>query len=261
MWGAIAGDMIGSPYEGWPGGSGEFPLWSASSVFTDDTVLSVAVAESLLEGIPWNDSLVAWYRRHPDRGYGGWFAAWAMAGGSDPYGSFGNGGAMRVAPVAWAAGDEREALDLARDSASATHDHPDGVAGAQAVALAIFLARRGKARGEIESRITELTGYELDMSLTSMAEHLALDARASQSVPAAVRCFLDADSVERAIRNAVSIGGDADTIACMAGAMAEARFGGLPPDLLREVRRRLSSDLLAVVDRFCLRYGVPSPSN
>lgn len=257
MWGSIAGDMIGAPYEGWPGGPVAPGLWGGRSRFTDDTVLTLAVADALLEGRSFGDSLVRWYRRHPGRGYGGWFAAWAQAGGGDPYGSFGNGGAMRVAPAAWAAETVTEAVALARESAAATHDHPDGLAGAEAVALAIFLAREGAVADEIVARVTRHTGYDLDVPVESLSERYALDARASESVPAALCCFLGAESVESAIRRAVSVGGDADTIACMAGAVAEAYHGGLPEAMLRQVRERLAPDLLDVADRFSVRYGVP----
>lgn len=261
MWGAIAGDMIGSLYEGWPGGDPDFPLWSAGSRFTDDTVLTVAVAEAILEQRPFADSLVAWYQRYPGAGYGGWFAAWAEAGGGNAYGSFGNGGAMRVAPAGWAGDSEERVMELARASASASHDHPDGVAGAEAVALGILWARQGLEPADIGERLALHAGYELDVPLADLGRRFALDARAAESVPAAIRCFLDADSVEHAVRLAVSLGGDADTIACMAGAMAEARFGGVPAPMLEEVRRRLPPDLLALTERFSVRFAVPSNPN
>lgn len=258
MWGALAGDIIGSVFEGWPGGSADFELWSEGSRFTDDSVLSIAVADAILEGEAFSDSLVKWYRRHPGRGYGGWFAAWAEAGGGPAYGSFGNGGAMRVAPAAWAARSEQDALELARESATTTHDHPDGIAGAEAVALAVYMARADADPTEILARVSYHAGYDPDVPLESLTEVYALDARAAESVPVAIRCALDASSAEEAIRSAIALGGDSDTIACMTGAIAEARFDGLPAAMAAEVRRRLAPDLLDVVDRFTARYGVPT---
>ena len=269
MIGAIAGDVIGSVYEHNPVRTKDFRLFHALARPTDDSVLTLAVAAALLDradaaGTP--DAAVGDYARHlrefgrryPDAGYGGsfrrWFEADADSSGGAPYNSWGNGSAMRVSPVAWAFGCERDVLEQARLSALPTHDHPEGVKGAQAVALAVFLARTGATRDEIRRAIAERFAYDLDRTVDSIRPAYAFDVSCQGSVPEAIVAFLDSTDFEDAIRNAVSLGGDADTQACVAGAIAEAYYGGVPEAILAWVLPRLDRFELDLVTRFLGRF-------
>lgn len=257
MLGAIAGDIIGSVHEGAGTKRRDFPLFTPKSTFTDDTVLSVAVAEVLLEGGDFVDAFHDYYHRYPDAGFGGIFRQWAANRARDPYHSFGNGSAMRVGPVGFAAGSLEEALVLARRSAEVTHDHPDGIRGAQAVAAVIYLARAGASKPEILTEVEERFGYDLSASLDDIRPGYRFDVTCRGSVPQAIIAFLEADGVEAAIRNAVSLGGDADTLACMAGGMAEAFYGGVPTPIAEEALLRLAPDLQRVVEAFRARFALP----
>ncbi len=248
MLGAIAGDIVGSIYEHRNIKTKDFPLFGARCGFTDDTVCTIAIADCLLAGGDFADYLRRYVRAHPDRGYGGMFQQWAMGGGG-PYDSWGNGSAMRVSPVAHAARDERDLLDLAARSSAVTHDHPDAIAGAQAVALAMWLARAGADAAAIRREVAARFGYDLSPSVDEIRPHYRFDVSAAGTVPQAITCALEATGYEDALRNAISIGGDSDTLACIAGGIAELLFG-LPDDIAETARRHLTDDLLAVVDRF-----------
>ncbi|APE31669.1 hypothetical protein BOX17_12320 [Halomonas aestuarii] len=254
MLGAIAGDIIGSVHEGAGTKTRDFPLFTPESTFTDDTVLSVAVAEVLLEGGDFAEAFHDYYHRYPEAGFGGHFRQWAMSDDRRPYHSLANGSAMRVSPVGFAAASLDEALTLARRSAEVTHDHPEGIRGAQAVAAVIFLARQGASRLEILTEIEELFDYDLSPCLEDIRPGYRFDVTCRGSVPQAIIAFLEADGVEEAIRNAVSLGGDADTLACMAGGMAEAFHGGVPAPIAEETLARLDPDLRAVVEAFRARH-------
>ena len=249
MLGAIAGDVIGSVHEGRASPGTDFPLFADHARFTDDTVLTVAVAEALRSGSAFREALREWAQRYPDAGYGGWFRHWLDHPTAGPYNSFGNGAAMRVAPVAWAYDDERSVLEQAERSAAVTHDHPEGIRGAQAVAAAIRLARLGGGRHRIAELLTDRFGYDLSASLSELRQR-GFDVTCQGTVPAAAIAFLNADDFEGAVRYAVSIGGDADTLACIAGAMAEAFFGGIPEAIREETRARLDTVLLDEIDIF-----------
>ena len=258
MLGAIAGDIIGSVYEWERIKTKDFPLFGEGVAFTDDSVCTVAVADCILRGGDFARSLKDYGRRYPGRGYGGMFAHWLASESLKPYGSFGNGAAMRVSPVAWLARDEAEVLALARGSAAATHDHPRGIAGAQAVALAMWRARAGAAPADVRSEIGARFGYDLSRSVAAIRPGYGFDETCDGTVPQALICALEATDYEDAIRNAVSLGGDADTLACIAGGLAEALFA-LPEAIAGEARGRLDGDLLAVVDRFYARIeGAPA---
>jgi ADP-ribosylglycohydrolase len=254
MLGSIAGDVVGSPFEWAPYRSTQFPLLVPHSHFTDDTVLTVATAHALLTETPYATAYRTFGRRYPNAGYGGSFASWLRSDGRAPYGSWGNGSAMRVSPVAWAFDSEADVLREAERSAAVTHDHPEGIKGAQAVALAIFLARTGESKVDIRRAITERFGYRLDRTVDTIREGYAFDVSCQGSVPEAIVAFLDADDVEHAIRLAVSLGGDSDTQACIAGAIAEAYWGAVPESLARVVLERLTPDLRDVAERFTSRY-------
>ncbi len=249
MLGAIAGDIIGSVYEHDNIKTKVFPLFGADSIFTDDTVCTVAVADCLMQGGDFAEFLRAYVRRHPWRGYGGMFRQWALADDMPAYGSWGNGSAMRVASVAYLAADQPAVLDLAAGSAAVSHDHPDAIAGAQAVALAIWLARQGLERQAIETAIAECFGYDLSQSVDQIRAWYAFDVSAAGTVPPAIRCALEAADYEDAVRNAISLGGDSDTIACITGGIAEALYG-LPPAIAEQALGRLTDDLRQAVARF-----------
>ncbi len=256
MLGAIAGDIIGSVYEAWSIKSTNFPLFSPASTFTDDTVLSVAVAEVLLDGSDYVETYKRYFRRHPGRGFGGSFRRWAASASTGPYGSLGNGSAMRVSPVAWARETLSEVLAEARRSAAVTHDHPEGIRGAQAAAAAVFMARRGESREVIREALQARFGYNLHRSLAHIRPGYAFDVTCPGSVPEAILCFLESSDYEGAVRNAVSLGGDADTQACIAGAIAEAFYGGLPGPVRDEALDRLDEALRDTVLAFGRRFGL-----
>lgn len=254
MLGAIAGDIIGSVHEGQGTKHRNFPLFTPHSTFTDDTVLCVAVAEVLLHGGDFVDAYHDYFHRYPDAGFGGGFMRWAASRDRRPYYSWGNGSAMRVPPVGFAAQILEEALSLAKRSAEVTHDHPEGIRGAQAVAAVIFLARQGADKASLCEEVETRFGYDLSRPLDEIRPGYRFDVSCPGSVPPAIIAFLEAESVEAAIRNAVSLGGDADTQACMAGGMAEAFHGGLPDELRRETLARLTPELRAVVEAFQARF-------
>ncbi len=257
MLGAITGDVVGSPYEFNNHRSTRFPLFPQEADFTDDSVLTIAVAEAILEDRPFHRALQDWYAQYPHCSYGGSFHNWARSGGSAPYGSWGNGSAMRVSPCGWAGSNEDEVLELARNSAAVTHDHREGIKGAQAVALAIFLARQGSSREHIAARISRQFDYRLDHDLDQLRAYYEFDVSCQGSVPQAIACFLQAEDFEDTLRKAVSIGGDSDTIAAIAGAIAEAWFEGIPEEILAPAWRRLPSELREVTAAFHERYDLP----
>lgn len=254
MLGAIAGDIIGSVFEGSGRKDTDFPLFSSRSAYTDDTVLTVAVAAVLLESGDYASTLRRYGRQYPDHGYGGSFYQWLHDDSIGPYNSWGNGSAMRVSPVGYAAKTVDEVLREAQRSAAVTHNHPEGVRGAQATALAVFLAHYGASKSELRHELTERFGYDLDRSVEEIRPGYAFDVSCQGSVPEAIICFLDSSDLEGAIRFAVSLGGDADTMACIAGGIAEAFYGGVPEVIEGEVRNRLPEDLLDIVDRFRARF-------
>jgi ADP-ribosylglycohydrolase len=249
MLGAIAGDIIGSIYEFRPIKTKDFPLFGEGATFTDDTVCTVAVADCILQEGDFATFLKDYGRRYPGRGYGGWFARWLASDDLAPYGSFGNGAAMRVSPAAWLARDEAEALELARRSAAATHDHARGIAGAQATALAMWWAREGTPAEAIRSEIAARFGYDLDRNVDAIRPSYRFDESCDGTVPEALICALEARDYEEAVRNAVSLGGDADTLACITGGVAEALFG-LPEDVAGPARGYLDPELQQQVARF-----------
>lgn len=254
MLGAIAGDVIGSPYEWRPIKSKDFPLFDRRSTFTDDAVLTVAVAEALLSDGDYARAIKDFGRRYPDAGYGKRFRQWLAHDDSEPYNSFGNGSAMRVAPVAWALDTVEDVLREAELSAAVTHNHPEGVKGAQATALAVFMARQGHDKEEISAEITSRFDYDLSSTPEEIRPTYSFDVTCQGSVPQSIVCFLAAEDFEDAVRTAVSLGGDADTMAAITGAIAEPYFGSVPEEIANEVRRRLPEDLSEVLERFEQQY-------
>ncbi len=257
MIGAIAGDIIGSRFEGQPLKSTAFELCHNDCHFTDDTVLTVAVAQAILTAQDFTECIQHWARRHPHAGYGGSFYGWIWSHHPRPYGSWGNGAAMRVSPVGWAHDTIEDVIHAAGQSASVTHNHPEGIKGAQAVALAVFLARTGSSKKEIQDHISSRFGYDLQRTTDKIRPDYVFDVSCQGSVPEAIICFLEAEDFEEAVRLAISLGGDSDTQACIAGAVAEAFFGQVNDRLTDFVREKLSPDLWNVVSDFSRRFSIP----
>jgi len=256
MLGAIAGDVIGSVHE-WAGTKTKvFDILAPQSTFTDDSVLSVAVAEWILEGKDLVDLLQRYTRDFPGRGFGGMFYRWARSESREPYGSYGNGSAMRVSPVGFAFDTLEDVLTRSEQSAVVTHSHPEGVRGAQATAAAIFHARRGHTKEQIRDSLEARFGYNLHTRLDDIRPTYGFDETCQGTVPQAIVAFLESTSFEDAIRNAISLGGDADTLACITGGIAEAYYGGVPQELAGRVKGLLDKRLLSVVDRFQERFGL-----
>ncbi len=260
MFGAILGDMIGSPYEFDMGDkSKDFPLFSKRSTYTDDTVMTVAVAEAFLEdnltmdeeGIRQRliESMHKYGKLFPNAGYGGRFGMWLFLEGTEPYNSWGNGSAMRVSSVAWLFDDLGLVRLMARLSAEVTHNHPEGIKGAEATASAIFLARTGNSKDEIKTYIENHFGYDLSRTCDEIRPDYHHVESCQETVPEAITAFLEGESFEDVIRTAVSLGGDCDTLTCIAGGIAEG-FYGVPEDLKQECRNRLPKELLDVLNKF-----------
>ncbi len=263
MIGAFLGDMIGAPYEHYRGKvDKDFPLFVRESRVTDDSVMTCAVAEALLDmpeqADPSGDgafkaalvrSMQKWGRRYPRAGYGRTFKAWLAAEDPQPYGSWGNGSAMRVSPVGWLFRTMEDTRRFARLSAEVTHDHPEGIKGAEAVASAIFLARSNAGKEEIRKYVTQEFGYDLTRTCDEIRPDYGFDVSCQGSVPEAITAFLDGNGFEDTVRTAVSLGGDTDTIACIAGSIAEA-WDTIPGMMRLECLRRLPDDMRALLARF-----------
>jgi type I restriction enzyme M protein len=258
MIGAIIGDIIGSPYEFTSDKSKDFPLFISSCRPTDDSVLTIAVGMALIE-CDINDEYS--FKRelsrklkeiglaYPDSGYGGRFYQWMIMDEDEAYGGDTNGSAMRVSPVAYAADSLDTALTLAKWSAEITHSHPDGIRGAQSVAAAVYLARTGASKEEIREYITQ-NFYDLDFTIDQIRPGYRHDMTCEGSVPQAIACFLEAEDYEDAVRNAISLGGDGDTIACIAGGIAGAYFG-VPEEIENEAISYLDDGLRELYYQIC----------
>lgn len=255
MFGAIAGDVIGSPFEFNNTKRTDFKLFSLWSQFTDDTVLTVAVADCILQGKDYASTIKEYGLKYPDAGYGGRFYQWLHSDSLAPYHSFGNGSAMRVSPVGFAFDTVEEVMAEAAKSAAVTHNHPEGIKGAQAVALAILLARQGHKKSCIKQQMETLFNYDLSQNLADIRKTYQFDETCQGSVPQAIIAFLKSRDYEDAIRKAVSIGGDSDTIACMAGGIAQAYYKYIPEHIIKGVRAVLYQDLLDIIDEFSAKYG------
>ena len=272
MLGAIIGDTIGSIYEFCNIKTTEFPLFSESSEPTDDSVMSIAVAEWLLTDPErtqqkLEDSMVKWGHKYPRAGYGGAFASWLFSpqflygyrddtntdedskyGTRHPYNSWGNGSAMRASACGWAAHSIEEALDLGKRSAEITHNHLEGIKGAQCVAAAIFLARMGASKEEIRAYIVDTFGYDLSRDCDDIRPGYYFDVSCQGTMPAALAAFFDSYDYESAVRLAVSLGGDSDTIACITGGIAEAFYGEIPKTIVIEARQRIPDEFWPIID-------------
>jgi len=253
--GAIAGDVIGSVYEWNNIKHTAFDLFNHRCTFTDDTVLTVAVADAILNNTDFGTTIHEYGNHYPRRGYGGTFSQWLRSKNPEPYNSWGNGSAMRASSVGFAYDNIGTVLQKAKESAVCTHNHPDGIKGAQAVAAAVFMARRGKSKPEIKEFISGKLGYNLNFTLDSIRDGYTFDVSCQGSVPHAIRAFIESSDYENAIRLAISIGGDSDTIACITGGIAAAYYKNIPDDIVKFVRGRLDPELLEIVDEFDEKYG------
>jgi len=254
MLGAIAGDIIGSVHEFQGEKILDFPLFVEESTFTDDSVLTIAVADCLLTGSPYVEKFHEYALAYPDRGYGGGFRQWVQSGSRAPYHSWGNGAAMRVSPVGFAFGSLEEVQYEAKRSAEVTHDHPEGIRGAQATATAIFLARQGETKDGIRKAIQDKFNYNLSRTIEDIRPTYSFNESCQRTVPEAITAFLDSSDYEEAIRLAVSLGGDADTLACIAGGIAEAFYGGVPRSIAERAMSILDEKLRTLVKQFREAY-------
>lgn len=260
MYGAILGDIIGSPFEFDRGDkTKDFKLFSRRSHFTDDSVMTLAVCEALLKvGQDATvkeiedaviSSMQSWGRRYPHEGYGGYFRCWLTARHPEPYNSFGNGSAMRVSAAGWLYDSLEKTRVVAKATANVTHNHPEGIKGAEATASAIFMARNGSSKEEIKKYIENEFHYDLNRTLDEIRPSFHMDETCQKTVPEAIIAFLEARDFEDAIRNAVSLGGDTDTLGAITGSIAEAYFG-ISETLISECRNRINKDMRDVVDAF-----------
>jgi ADP-ribosylglycohydrolase len=288
--GAIAGDIIGSVYERHNVKTVDFDLFCHKSRFTDDSVLTLATMDALLNQRNYTESYQLFGRNYPHRGYGGNFRSWIRSENPEPYNSFANGSAMRVSPVGWYGNSIDEVMAEAQKSAEVTHNHPEGIKGAQATAAAIFLARNGKTKEEIRSYIVDTFGksnggnsrikiqndgkirvkknhddtdpndreefldYRLQRTVDEIRPYYTFDITCEGSVPVAILCFLESKDFENAIRLAISVGGDSDTIACITGGIAEAYYQKIPDNIIENVLKFLPKELVQIIEDFSLKY-------
>lgn len=260
MYGAILGDIIGSPFEFDRGDkTKDFKLFSRRSHFTDDSVMTLAVCEALLKvGQDATvkeiedaviSSMQSWGRRYPHEGYGGYFRRWLTARHPEPYNSFGNGSAMRVSAAGWLYDSLEKIRVVAKATANVTHNHPEGIKGAEATASAIFMARNGSLKEEIKKYIENEFHYDLNRTLDEIRPSFHMDETCQKTVPEAIIAFLEAEDYEDAIRNAISLGGDTDTLGAITGSIAEAYYG-IPQTLITECRNRINKEMRDVLDEF-----------
>lgn len=232
MLGAICGDVIGSVYEGINVKHTEFPLFREDCRYTDDTTLTVAVADAIMNGKDYADTIREYGRAHPLAGYGSSFMAWLDDPNAGPYDSWGNGSAMRVSPVAWLFDNINDVMEHAKRTAEVTHNHPEGIKGAQAIAVSIYMARTGSSKESIKEMVESEFGYDLNRTIDEIRPTYEFDVSCQGSVPEAIIAFLESDNYEDCIRKGISIGGDSDTIAAMAGSIAEAFYNDIPREIL-----------------------------
>ena len=254
MLGAIAGDIIGSVYEWHNIKTKVFPLFAPNCFFTDDSVLTIALADTILSGTPYVESLKTFAHWYPDAGFGGRFRHWVRSSSAEPYDSYGNGAAMRISPVGWAYDELETVLAKAAEFTGVTHNHPEGIKGGQATAAAIWMARNGKSREEVRAYVESHFQYDLSRHVDEIRPTYTFDESSQGTVPQAFCAFLDSTDYEDAIRNAISLGGDSDTLACITGGIAEAFYGGVPEPIVTRVYQVLDARLGAITRQFVEKY-------
>lgn len=255
MLGAIAGDIVGSVYEFDNIKNKNFELFVPKSKFTDDSVLTIATMDSIISGKAFEESYKYWFKKYPDAGFGGRFYRWGLSDKIQPYNSYGNGSAMRVSPIGFYYNTLEEVLLIAEKSSSVTHNHPEGIKGAKATAAAIFLAKTGSTKHEIKEYVEKSFGYDLNESIDSLRTWYSFDVSCQGSVPQSIISFLESTSYEDTIRNAVSIGGDSDTIACIAGGIAEAYYQKIPGYIVQKSKELLPKEMNDVLEMYYTKLG------
>ncbi len=259
MFGAVLGDIIGSRFEFDRGGKRkDFELFTKECEYTDDSVMTAAIAEALLEAGKEADSetvktkvieqMCNWGKRYPDAGYGGMFRKWLRSKDHKPYGSYGNGSAMRVSAAGWLYDSLAKTREVARWTAEVSHNHPEGIKGAECTAAVIYLGRTGKNKEEIKRYVEQEFGYDLWETLEELRDRHEHNESCMDSLPKALTSYFEGNSYEDVVRNAVSLGGDTDTLAAIAGAMAESCYE-IPAEMISEGKKYLDKDLLAVLEK------------
>ena len=248
--GAIAGDIIGSVFEWNNIKTIDFELFCNESTFTDDSILTLATMDALLNQKNYTQAYQSVGRNYPGRGYGGNFSSWIFSENPQPYNSWGNGSAMRVSPIGWYGETLNDVMNEAQRSAEVTHNHPEGIKGAQATAASIFMARNGKKKAEIKEFIMSEFDYDLERKIDDIRPDYVFDVSCQGSVPEAIIAFLESTDFENAIRLAISLGGDSDTIACITGGIAEAYYQTVPINIIENVYKILPNELMEIVEKF-----------
>jgi len=256
MQGAIAGDIIGSIFEFSNHKSEDFELFGRYNRFTDDSVMTIATADAILNGKEYAEAYKEWGRKYPNAGYGARFSDWLRSDSMAAYGSYGNGSAMRVSPVGFACNSLEAVLRESQRSAEVTHNHLEGIKGAQCVATAIFLARTGAGKEEIKAYSEKQFCYDLSKSLNEIRPGYGFDETCQGSVPQAIRAFLESSNWEDAVRKGISLGGDSDTIGCIVGGIAQAYYKGIPTAVSEQTFKKVPSDFLTIIEEFNSRFNV-----
>jgi ADP-ribosylglycohydrolase len=252
--GAIAGDIIGSVYEWHNIKTTDFDLFSSEFDFTDDSVLTLATMDALINKKNYVEAYQSFGKKYPNRGYGGHFLSWIYSENPAPYNSWGNGSAMRVSPIGWYCNSLDDVMAEAQKSAEVTHNHPEGIKGAQSTAVAIYMARTGKSKDEIKRFIEDTFHYDLNRRIDDIRPDYEFDVSCQGSVPEAIIAFLESTDFENAIRLAISIGGDSDTIACITGGIAEAYYQKIPDNIIENVLEILPHELVKIIEDFSMKY-------
>ena len=252
--GAIAGDIIGSIYEWNNVKTINFDLFRNKSGFTDDSVLTLATMDAILKKKSYSEIYQLFGRNYPNRGYGGHFSSWIYSENPKPYNSWGNGSAMRVSPIGWYGNSINEVMAEAQKSAEVTHNHPEGIKGAQSTAVAVYMARTGRKKDEIKNFIIDTFQYNLDRKIDDIRPNYDFDVSCQGSVPEAIIAFLESSDFENAIRLAISLGGDSDTIACITGGIAEAYYQTIPDYIVEKIQNILPNELIKIVEDFSIIF-------
>jgi ADP-ribosyl-[dinitrogen reductase] hydrolase len=255
MIGAICGDIVGSRFEFSKlrkNKSEHFDLFTDGCEFTDDTVMTIATADAILNNMSFQDAYLKWGNKYPNLSYGSNFKSWLLSSDPRPYNSYGNGSAMRVGPIGWLYDDLESVMQKADESAQCTHNHDEGLKGAVSVAVCIYLARHQTPKKIIKEFVESFFGYDLSRKLSDIRPNYRFDVTCPGSVPESIICFLESDGFEDSIRKAVSLGGDTDTQACIAGSIAEA-FYGIPVNLFNKVYTILSDEMIVIDQQFIAR--------
>lgn len=255
MIGAVIGDIIGSRLEKNNIKSKDFELFTKNSKYTDDTVLTIAIADCILNSKDYEKTVKKYGRNYPFAGYGGTFKKWLAGTIRGPYNSWGNGSAMRVSPIGFAFDNEIKILEEAKKSAEITHNHEEGIKGAQAIAMSVFLGRKNKTKEEIKEYVENKFGYDLNRTLDEIRPNYEFDVSCQGSVPESIIAFLESDNFEDAIRNAISIGGDSDTIASMTGAISEAFYKSIPKELIEKTNELIPEEFKRIIQEFKKEYS------